>query len=82
MRKVIKFGAEWCSSCKILSKTLEDIKTDVTFEEINIDEKPEITRQYDVRGVPTMIMIENDEIVLKRMSGARTKHELEKWLNG
>jgi len=80
MRKVIKFGAEWCSSCKILSKTLEDIKTDVTFEEINIDEKPEITRQYDVRGVPTMIMIE-DEVVLKRMSGSRTKQELEKWLN-
>lgn len=80
MKKVMKFGAEWCSSCKMLTKTLQDIKTDVVIEEINIDEKPEVTRQYDVRGVPTMIMIE-DDVVVKRMTGARTQQELEKWLN-
>lgn len=81
MKKVLKFYADWCQPCKILSKTLEDIKTEVVFEEINIDEKPEVTRQYDVRGVPTMIMVE-DDVVVKRMSGSRTKQELEKWLNG
>jgi len=80
MKKVLKFYADWCQPCKMLSKTLESIETNISIEEINIDENPELAIKYSVRGVPTMIMLENEE-VKKQIFGTKSKQELEKWLN-
>lgn len=81
MKKVLKFYADWCQPCKMLTKTLQDIKTDIPIEEINIDENVALTKQYNIRGIPAMVMLDGDEVV-KSMSGTRTQQELEKWLNG
>lgn len=79
--KVLRFTASWCGPCKMLSKTLEDIQTPIPFEVVDIDVNPEIAQDYGVRGVPTMIMIDGNTEV-KRVTGAKTKSELEAWLNG
>ncbi len=42
MRKVLKFSASWCGPCKMLSKTIEGIETDVVIEEVDIDEQSEL----------------------------------------
>lgn len=83
MLRVLKFYANWCQPCKTLSKTLEEVQTDVIIENIDIDdeEKQWITRHYNVRGVPTMIMLD-ENVEVKRNSGTMPKDELEKWLNG
>ena len=77
--KVLKFYADWCQPCKMLSKTLEDVETDVEFEDIDIDEQMDLAKQYGVRGVPTMVML-NDGVEVKRVSGYMTKEKLEEWL--
>lgn len=79
--KVLRFTASWCGPCKMLAKTLEDIQTPIPFEVVDIDVNPEIAQDYGVRGVPTMIMIDGNTEV-KRVTGAKTKSELEAWLNG
>ena len=80
MARVLKFYADWCQPCKALSKMLEEIKTEVSIEEIDIDDKTDIAREYGIRSVPTLVMLDgNTEI--KRKTGTMPKKDLEEWLN-
>jgi thioredoxin-like negative regulator of GroEL len=64
----------------MLSKILETVNTEVPIEEYDIDEHMDYAKEFGIRGVPTMIMLDaNTEI--KRTSGVSTKEELETWLN-
>ena len=80
-KKVLKFAASWCQPCKMLSKTIEGMEIDTPIEEIDIDENQELTVKYQVRGVPTLVMVDDDKEV-KRISGALSTKQLEEWLNG
>ena len=79
MRKVLRFTASWCQPCKMLARTLEDISTDYPIEVIDIDENQELSIQYGVRGVPTLVMLQND-IEVKRIVGMQTEGFLKEWL--
>jgi len=79
MRKVLRFTASWCQPCKMLARILEDIPTDYTIEIIDIDENRELAIQYSVRGVPTLVMLQND-IETKRIVGMQTEGFLKEWL--
>ena len=79
MRKVLRFTASWCQPCKMLARILEDIPTDYTIEVIDIDESEELAIQYGVRGVPTLVMLQND-IETKRIVGMQTEGFLKEWL--
>ena len=79
MRKVLRFTASWCQPCKMLARTLEDILTDYPIETIDIDEKQDLAIQYGVRGVPTLVMLEND-VEFKRIVGMQTEGFLKDWL--
>lgn len=79
--KVLRFTASWCQPCKMLAKTLEDVNTNVPIEVIDIDDNSELAKDYGIRGVPTMVMLDGDTEV-KRLVGMSQKKELENWLNG
>lgn len=72
--KVLKFSASWCGPCKMLTKSIETIRdqTDAKIEEIDIDEQPERAKQYQVRGVPTLVLLDNTGNEVKRQSGVMT----------
>ena len=80
MKKIVKFEADWCVSCKSLGKILEQIETNVPIEVINIDAQPEIAAEFGIRGVPTLVMME-DNMATKRLVGNKTKQELEAFIN-
>ena len=80
MKKVVRFTASWCGPCKMLAKTLEDIQTNVPIEVIDIDAQPEIAAEFGIRGVPTLVMME-DNMATKRLVGNKTKQELEAFIN-
>jgi len=79
MKRVLRFTASWCAPCKGLAMTIAEIDSSLPMEVIDIDEHPEVAREYGIRGVPTLVMLD-ENIEIKRMSGTKTKTDLEQWL--
>lgn len=80
--KLLKFSASWCMPCKALSKTIKEAgDLGIEIEEIDIDENIELATKYNIRSVPTMIIIENDEEI-RRQSGALSLPKLKEFING
>ena len=80
--KVLKFYAEWCAPCKMITKIIKDAgdKITTTIEEINIDDNIMMSVEYGVRGVPTMVMLDDAGKEVKRQSGMMTEAQLLEFL--
>ena len=75
MVTVKKFSAQWCGPCRALTPVMNEIKgnySNVKFEEYDIDEYSDVTEEYGVRSVPTVIMVK-DGIELQRFTGLSSK---------
>ena len=80
---LVDFWAEWCGPCKAIGPALEEISESlgdkITIAKLNIDENPSTPQDYNVRGIPTLLIFKNGEVVAEKI-GASPKSELEKWL--
>jgi thioredoxin 1 len=73
--KLIHFTAEWCGPCKMMKPVIAEIveeNPDIEYVAVDIDNNRDLALQYDVMGVPTFI-IEQDDVITNRFSGAMTK---------
>ena len=80
MKRVIRFTASWCGPCKMLSRNLEDIKTEIPVEVIDIDENQNTAIDFGVRGVPTLVMLDGNT-EMKRLVGMTSLKELQDWFD-
>lgn len=64
---LVKFSASWCSPCKILASIIENNPPEIPLVEIDIDEDFELAAKYNVRGVPTLIIVENGEEINRKV---------------
>ena len=63
---VIDFWASWCGPCKMLAPIFEKIAgemTDVKFCKVNVDEEPDLARDFKISSIPTLIFVKNGEVV-------------------
>ena len=69
--KILKFYADWCQPCKALSQFLEASKDLVPYpiEEINIEKDMDSAIKYGVRSVPTMVLLDDDNNVVRKNIG-------------
>ena len=78
MRKIIRFTAEWCQPCKMLSKQWETMDLNLPIDVIDIDKDPEIAIEYGIRSVPTLVLMEDNE-VRSKIVGLKTPSEIKQW---
>lgn len=76
---ILKFFGSWCNPCKALSKSLED--AGIEHQSIDVDENAELTEKYNVRSVPTIVVLDKDDNEVGRFVGPRTKEQLLEELN-
>lgn len=80
MKQLLKFHATWCQPCKALSANFNRIDLgDVELVEIDIDEKLELAQKYNVRSVPTLILLENN-VETKRQTGVIMPDKIEEFI--
>jgi len=84
--KLLKFGAEWCDPCKTLEVYLDSVvKGHVTIERIDIDStndrQQSLMKSFGIRGVPTLVMVDEDEEMISIKAGLISKGGLEEWLH-
>jgi thioredoxin 1 len=78
---LVDFFATWCGPCQTLAPILKQVKDNlgdrISIIKIDVDKNQQIAAQYQVRGVPTMILFQNGK-QLWRQSGVLGKDELVK----
>ena len=76
---LVDFWAEWCGPCKQLMPTVEKIASDykgkAIVAKVNVDNYSDIAAQYNVRGIPNLLIFKNGE-VQKQIVGNISKEEL------
>lgn len=82
MKELIKFSASWCQPCKSLAANFKHVDMgEVALKEVDIDENFDLAKQYGVRGVPTMVLLEDGKEV-GRKSGVLMADQIEVFING
>ena len=78
---VLDFYADWCGPCQTLLPTVKKLaieyKDTVEILKVNIDEQRELASHFQVRSIPTIFFMKNNEIKDK-INGLTTEHTLKK----
>ena len=80
MKKILYFSAAWCGPCKMLGPIMESLAGEVNYEKIDVDNNQDLSIQYGVRNIPTLILVENGEAV-GRLTGLQQKDQILEFYN-
>lgn len=70
MKKILYFTASWCQPCKSFAPIMEQVSQTVKVEKIDVDALPNIASAYNIRSVPTVVIL-NGNAEVSRFTGAR-----------
>ena len=81
MKTLLKYEAPWCNGCKVLTNLLKDVDlSGIEVVPINIDVDTASTKAYNVRSIPTLVLLDSTGEEIRRSTGALTKDQLVKFL--
>ncbi|MBQ8193750.1 MAG: thioredoxin [Oscillospiraceae bacterium] len=76
---LVDFWASWCAPCMMLSPVIAEIAEEmdgsVAVGKVNVDEEQELSMQYGISSIPTLLVFRNGEIVNAAV-GLRSKENI------
>ena len=68
---MVDFWADWCGPCKMLSPVIDSLAQQfegkVMVGKVNVDEEPELARQFGVMSIPTVVFLKNGKEVDRKV---------------
>jgi thioredoxin 2 len=81
---LVDFWAPWCGPCRVVSPVVERIGRDdagrVKVIKLNVDDAPELSERYEIRGIPLLVLF-RDGAEVDRLVGAVPREQLRQWLD-
>ena len=80
---LLDFYANWCGPCRMVAPIVEEIaeeNPDILVGKVNVDDNPELAREFGVISIPTLIVMKDGKII-NRASGARSKEKILELVN-
>jgi thioredoxin 2 len=81
---LVDLWAPWCGPCRVISPALEALAREfagrVKLVKVNVDESPDISRSFSVQGIPTLLLMNQGEVVARQV-GAAPEGALRSWLD-
>ena len=81
---LVDYWAEWCGPCKmigpIIDESAESYSDRLSVAKINVDENQAVPSRYHVRGIPTLMLFKNGEVVATKV-GALSKSQLSAFID-
>ena len=78
---VLDFSASWCGPCKQLAPIIEELSNEyedrIAVGKCDIEEAVELTDEFNIRNVPTVLFIKNGQVVNKFV-GSKSKGDVQK----
>jgi thioredoxin 1 len=63
---LVDFFATWCGPCKMMTPILEEVKKNlgdqITILKIDVDKNPQAAAQFQIQGVPTLMIFQKGQI--------------------
>lgn len=75
---LLDFWASWCGPCRMVAPVLDEIaqeRSDIKVCKVNVDEQPELAKQFGIMSIPTLMVFKNGKLVNQAM-GARPKNQI------
>ena len=81
---VIDFWAEWCGPCRMITPIVEEVaeefKAKAVVGKVNVDDNPQVTMQFGIKNIPTLLFFKNGQLADKHV-GVIRKPDLVKKIN-
>ena len=65
----MKFYSPCCGQCKVVAKEFKDHPIDASVEDIDVMENPEVADKYNVKGLPTILLLNDEDEVVEIWHG-------------
>lgn len=82
----VDFFAAWCGPCKAMTHALEqvaiELKDKIKVVRLDVDLNPNITQQYRITAMPTLMIFKSGLVVAQRVGALTQQQKLQDWING
>ena len=82
MKKILYFTASWCGPCKALAPRMENLKGQINYRKIDVDQNRDMSMKYGVRNVPSLVLVDQNGQELNRMVGVQSDEAILNFYNG